>query len=329
MVQRQYMKLIIIIIISLAISLPIWASAEEVGNFTRVENRVDYQKGGAGSSTQATVKKPVEVKDVIHTYDLSRAQVQFRDKSMIIIAPRSKVGIEDYMFDPTKFERSARIDLIQGVMKVVVPILETEGKKEFTVKTSTATMGVRGTEFIVISGTNFTVVYATTGRVCIKSKVKELGKYSVRRVAPGTPTEPGEVCLDPGTMSVILKDQLPSTPQPVNAEVMALAEGLVLTGFNDIPGTCVLKNLPGVNLEFVANDLMSRGADLESVRASLGEVCYAMAGTYTYSPPEPPPAPIGVGPTFPGGGATGGTFPGGGATGGIFPGGGGVASPSS
>ena len=130
-------------------------------------------------------------------------------------------------------------------------------------------------------------------------------------------------------MSVILKDQLPSTPQPVSAEVMALAEGLVLTGFNDIPGTCVLNTLPGVNLEFVANDLMSRGADLESVRASLGEVCYPMAGTYAYSPPGPPPQPIGVGPSFPGGGATGGTFPGGGATGGIFPGGGGVASPSS
>lgn len=307
----------------LVIPLSMWASAEEVGNFTRVENRVDYQKGGSGSSTPATVKKPVEVKDIIHTYDLSRAQVQFRDKSMIIIAPRSKVAIENYMFDPTKFERSARIDLVQGVMKVLVPILKTEGRSEFTVKTSTAIMGVKGTEFIVISGTNFTVVYGTTGRVCIKSKVKEPGKYSIRRVAPGTPPEPGEVCLDPGTMSVILKDQLPSTPQPVSAEVMALAGRLVLTGFIDIPGTCVLNTLPGVNLEFVANDLMSRGADLESVRASLGAVCYGMAETYAYSPPGPPPAPVGVGPTFPGGGGGGG-----GGVGATFPGGGGIASPS-
>jgi hypothetical protein len=50
---------------------------------------------------------------------------------------------------------------------------------------------------------------------------------------------------------------------------------------------------------------------------------------YAYSPPGPPEAPVGVGPSFPGGGATGGVFPGGGATGGVFPGGGGVASPSS
>jgi hypothetical protein len=82
------------------------------------------------------------------------------------------------MFDPTKFERSARIDLFQGVMKVVVPILKTVGRSEFTFKTSTAIMGVRGTEFIVISGTNFTVVYGTTGRVCIKANVKEPGKYT-------------------------------------------------------------------------------------------------------------------------------------------------------
>ena len=97
----------------------------------------------------------------------------------------------------------------------------------------------------------------------------------------------------------------PSTPQPVSAEVMALAEGLVLSGINDIPGTCVVGTLPGVNLEYVANDLISRGADLESVKASLAAVCYAGAETYAYSPPGPPSEPIGVGPTFPGGGGGG------------------------
>jgi hypothetical protein len=325
MVQRPYMRLILIIIMSLAISLPMGASAEEVGNFTRVEKRVDYLKGGTGPATPAAVKKPVEVRDVIHTHDLSRAQVEFRDKSTIIIAPLSKVAIENYMFDPNKFERNAQIDLVQGVMKVVVPVLEKGAKSEFTIKTSTAIMGVRGTEFIVISGTNFTVVYVTKGRVCIKCDKKEPGKYELRRADPGTPPEPEEICLDPGTMSVILKDQLPSTPQPVSAEVMALAEGLVLTGFREIPGTCNPYTLPGVNLELVVNDLLARGADLESVRRSLAAVNCLGAETYAYSPPEPPLAPAGVGPTFPGGGG-GGPGPGPGA--GPGPGGGGVASPA-
>jgi hypothetical protein len=183
-------------------------------------------------------------------------------------------------------------------MKVVVPVLKMGAKSEFNVKTSTSVMGVRGTEFIIITGKNFSVVYATKGRVSVKSNVKG-----------------GEVFLDPGTMSVILKDQFPSTPQPVSAEVMALAEGLVLTGINDFPGTNVVATLPGVNLEYVANDLVSRGADLESVKASLAAVSYAEAETYAYSPPGPPAIPVGVGPTFPGGG--GGGIGGGGGVGGI------------
>ena len=168
MVQRQYIGFTIIIIMALVIFFPIWAGAEEVGNFVRVEQRVDYQKGEKGPVTPAKVKNPVEVRDIIHTYDLSRAQLQFRDNSMIIIAPRSKVAVENYMFDPSKFERDARLDLVQGVMKVVVPVLKMGAKSEFNVKTSTSIMGVRGTEFIVITGKNFTVVYATKGRVSCK-----------------------------------------------------------------------------------------------------------------------------------------------------------------
>jgi hypothetical protein len=313
MVQRQYMRLIIMIFMSLVISLPIWASGEEVGNFTRVERRVDYQRGGTGPITPAEVKKPVEVKDVINTYELSRAQVQFRDKSMIIIAPQSKVAIENYMFDPAKFERNGQFDLIQGVMKVVVPAGEKLQKSSITIKTSTAIMGIRGTEFVAISGTNFSVVYVTKGRVCLKANPKEPGKYTVRYVAPGEALEKGEVCLDPDTMSVILNNQPPTRPQPVTAVNMAAVEGLVTSGISTAPGVCVLSALPGVNLVNVANDLISQGADPKTVKESLNQVCFVMPESLTYSPPEAVPAEVGA--SFPGGGGGGG--------------GGGQASPSS
>ena len=131
-------------IISLVISLPIWASAAEVGNFTRIVDRVDYQKGETGPLTPAKVTAPVEEKDIINTYEVSRAQVEFRDKTLITISPKSKVTIENYMYDPSKFEAHGQLNLIQGVMKVVVPTLERGGKTEFRIKTSTATMGIRG-----------------------------------------------------------------------------------------------------------------------------------------------------------------------------------------
>jgi hypothetical protein len=283
-----------IVVISLVISLPLWASAEEVGNFTQVLPRVDYQKGETGPLTPAQVRAPVEVKDIINTYELSRAQIQFRDQSVITIAPKSKVTIENYMFDPSRFERNVTIGLTEGVMKVVTSL---ESKGSFIIKATTATLRVRGTEFTAVSGRNFTVVYVLKDRVFIKAVDLTTGKYLVRRGFLGEPGEEEEVCLPPGTMSVILPNQPPSTPRPVSAAIMALAVGLVTTGIRDIPGTCVVGSLPGVHLNAVANDLMSRGANLNDVRASLTDVCYPAAESYTYSPPPPP-----VGRTFPGGG---------------------------
>jgi hypothetical protein len=212
------------------------------------------------------------------------------------------------MYDPSKFETHGQLNLIKGVMKVVVPVSEIGATKQFNIKTSTAIMGVRGTEFIVVSGENFSVVYGTKGRVCIKS-LKESGKFSVRRVPPGTPAEKDEVCLDPGMMSVILKGQPPTTPTEASAQVISQAEGLLSVGISDAPGSCVLGTLPGVDLVNVANNLMAQGANLQDVQASLTDVCYVGAESYAYSPEGPPAIPPGPPPTFPGGGGGGGGVP--------------------
>jgi hypothetical protein len=145
MIKLSYIRFCLISIMAFMIFLPIWASAEEVGNFTQVEQRVDYQKGPTGKVTPAKVKEPVEVNDIIQTYEISRAQVLFLDKTTITISPKSKVAVESYMFDPAKFERTGRFDLIEGVMKVVVPAAESvEQKSNITIKTSTTIMGIRG-----------------------------------------------------------------------------------------------------------------------------------------------------------------------------------------
>jgi len=300
MVQRKHIRFTMIVLMSLVISLPLWASAEEVGNFTEVLQKVDYQKGEISPPIPAKVQAPVEVKDIVNTYDFSRAQIQFRDKTTISIAPKSKVTIEDYMFDPSRFERNVTIDLIKGVMKVVTGL---ESKGTFNIKTTTAVMGIKGTEFIAVSGSNFTVVYAMDNVVCIKAVDLKTGKYIVRPGAPGAPEEEEEVCLPPGTMSVILPNQMPSTPQPVSAAVMAQAQGLVHSGITEIPGVCVVGSLPGVDLVKVADDLMSRGANLNDVRASLTATCYA-AETYSYSAPGPPISPAVGSTNLPQGGGT-------------------------
>src|SRR5208337_2175754 len=132
MIRRCSIRFFLVSIMAFLISLPIWASAVEVGNITQIEQHVDYQKGETGPVIPAKVKQPVEVNDVIQTYEVSRAQVLFRDKTTITIAPKSKIAVQGYMFDPKKFERSGDFDLIDGVVKIVVPAAAQVEKTSFT-----------------------------------------------------------------------------------------------------------------------------------------------------------------------------------------------------
>ncbi len=133
-----------LVVMCLALTLPALSRAEEVGQFTTVEKQVDYQKGQAGTPVPAKVKDPVEVLDVISTHEQSRAQLQFRDNTIMTVSPQSKITVENYMYDPSKFERKADIKLFQGVVNVVVPAMEKKTGSQIMIKTSTSIMGIRG-----------------------------------------------------------------------------------------------------------------------------------------------------------------------------------------
>jgi hypothetical protein len=65
----------------------------------------------------------------------------------LTISPESRVGIEAYMFDSSQNKRNAVVQLFQGLAQVAVSKIFKAAEPDFVVKTKTAIMGVRGTEF--------------------------------------------------------------------------------------------------------------------------------------------------------------------------------------
>ena len=57
------------------------------------------------------------------------------------------MGIESYMFDSGKNKRNAVVQLFQGLAHVAVSKIFKAAEPDFVVKTQTAIMGVRGTDF--------------------------------------------------------------------------------------------------------------------------------------------------------------------------------------
>jgi hypothetical protein len=200
------------------------AQAAEVGRFTQVEGQVELLKAGQSPAVPAAAQTGVEEKDVIKTGDESRAQLRFLDDTILTIAPLSQVTIESYLYDAQQKKRQSSFEVAQGLVHAVVTKIFQEKEPDFFIKTQTAVMGVRGTEFYVLLTENAdpenapgvgqdksmevpqaqvsTDVYVKSGRVVMNSSnpaIKEtvlLGPQQSTRVILNRPPGP-RIALTP------------------------------------------------------------------------------------------------------------------------------------
>jgi hypothetical protein len=123
------------------------AQADVVGRLTQVEGRVDILRDGKLPAIQVKLNDGVQTGDILRTKSMSKAQVTFIDDSTLTISPESRVGIENYMFDSSKNKRNAVVQLFQGLAHATVSKIFKVAEPDFVIKTQTAIMGVRGTDF--------------------------------------------------------------------------------------------------------------------------------------------------------------------------------------
>ena len=101
-----------------------------------------------GQSVAYKLKKgsPIFAGDMLVTKERSRLNAKMNDKSVIGLAPVSKLVIDKSVYDPKKNERSSFLSLMWGRARFIVSKL-TKSKPNYQIKTPTAVCGVRGTDF--------------------------------------------------------------------------------------------------------------------------------------------------------------------------------------
>ena len=156
------------------------AQADVVGRLTQVEGRVDLLKGGQLPANPVKLDDGVQPGDVIRTKSLSKAQITFIDNSTLTISPESRVAIETYMFDAAKQKRSAVLQLFYGLAHVVVSKVFEVAEPDFVVKTHTAIMGVRGTEFGIRLQPNCSTILNLEGVLQVGNIFPEVGQLFQR-----------------------------------------------------------------------------------------------------------------------------------------------------
>jgi hypothetical protein len=105
-----------------------------------------------GSQRLLSEKSAVQAGDTLTTERDSYAQVRFSDGGQVTLRPNSQVKIDTYAFSEKEPERDGfAMSLLKGGLRAVTGLVGKRGNQNaYRLTTSTATIGIRGTDFTAI-----------------------------------------------------------------------------------------------------------------------------------------------------------------------------------
>jgi hypothetical protein len=139
------MKQAWIVAAAVAMSLP--AFAADVGLVKVSKGSVQIERNGARMA--APVGAPVQTSDVIMTGADGSAGITFTDNSLVSVGPNSVFAIDKYSFDSTTHAGEFEGNLRKGRLAAISGKMVAQSPESMKIRTPSAIMGVRGTEFVV------------------------------------------------------------------------------------------------------------------------------------------------------------------------------------
>ena len=103
-----------------------------------------------GREVRLAFGSPIEAKDVLRTGPASSLQVSFSDESIKSLRENSELAVDEYQFTGAEDgTEKAIFRLIKGGFRAVTGLIGRTRHANYSVRTPTATVGIRGTDFAV------------------------------------------------------------------------------------------------------------------------------------------------------------------------------------
>lgn len=139
------MRMAWIIAAALAVTGP--AVAADIGQVKVSKGSVQVER--AGQKRAATVGMGIQASDVVLTGADGSAGITFTDNSLVSVGPNSVFAIDKYSFDTTTHAGEFEGSLKKGKLAAVSGKMVKQSPESMKIRTPSAVMGVRGTEFVV------------------------------------------------------------------------------------------------------------------------------------------------------------------------------------
>ena len=102
--------------------------------------------GTQRAATPGDVLMPI---DRVLTGADSAASVVLRDGTTMVVGPSSRLDVKEFHFDATTQDGGLLVSLLRGSMRMITGLIGKKQPDAVRIETQTATIGIRGTDFIV------------------------------------------------------------------------------------------------------------------------------------------------------------------------------------
>src|SRR5690554_4742974 len=155
----------------LSLMLPAQAATEAAlvlfshGNVVLTNNSGSYplEKGASVASG-----------DTVITGEDGRIQMRFSDGGLVSLMPNSRFAVEEYSQPTEDAEGSVSVNLIKGGLRALSGSIGKKDKDSYKLKTDVATLGIRGTQFVVVMDADVMRVHVGEGRVALFNEFGDL-----------------------------------------------------------------------------------------------------------------------------------------------------------
>lgn len=152
-----------IALLMLTMTLPLLA--QNVATLTALKGAVSIEN--SSSKIEAVLGASLQEQDSVITADKSKAQLIFKDETIVTVGKNSNFSIAKYIYDD-KQKPQVEFGLLRGAITTITGKIGKIAPEKFKVKTKTATIGIRGTNFtVVVFESGIQQVYCTYGAIDI------------------------------------------------------------------------------------------------------------------------------------------------------------------
>jgi len=121
-----------------------WAA----GNFVSLSGDVRVETND--TATQAANRQRVEAGTTVHTGSSGNAVLRLDDGQQVALSPNTSFKIDQFRFDNAKPEQNnVSMSMFKGALRILTGLIGQRDNSKFVLKTPTATIGIRGTDFMV------------------------------------------------------------------------------------------------------------------------------------------------------------------------------------